>query len=76
MIRKFRRKNASRIYRCCSDYAIDHVIPRASGELNGKTIVYKTASGCEPQKIFRFRHVNYKRACDMIMFFNPRKDLM
>lgn len=42
-------------------------------ENNGKTIIYKTTSGCEPQKIFRFRHVNYKKACNMLMFFNPKK---
>lgn len=73
MIQKFRKKNSYKIYRCCSSYAIDHIVPSVSGELNGKTVIYKTASGCEPQKIFRFRHVNYKKACNMLMFFNPKK---
>lgn len=70
MIRKLRRKNSSKMYRCCSDYAIEHVVPRVSGELNGKTIVYKTASGINPQKIHRFRHLNHVKACKMVMFFS------
>ena len=67
MIQKFRKKNSYKIYRCCSNYAIEHVVPSVSGELNGKTIVYKTASGINPQKIHRFRHLNHVKAC---MFFS------
>lgn len=70
MIQKFRKKNSSKMYQCCSEYAIEHVVPRVSGELNGKTIVYKTASGINPQKIHRFRHLNHVKACKMVMFFS------
>ena len=55
MIQKFRKKNSYKIYRCCSSYAIDHIVPSVSGELNGKTIIYKTASG----------YVNHKRFLDL-----------
>lgn len=75
MIRKLRRKNNLKIYRCCSDYAIKHVVPSLYRELNGKTVVYKTARGYEPQKIFRFRYINYKKACNMLMFFNPKNKI-
>lgn len=75
MIRKLRRKNSLKTYRCCSDYAIEHVVPRVSGELNGKTIVYKTASGINPQKIYRFRHLNHVKACKMVMFFRPKNKI-
>lgn len=73
MIRKLRRPNSLKTYRCCSDYAIEHVVPRISGDLNGKFIIYKTASGLDPRKVYRFRHINYKRACLMVMFFRPKK---
>lgn len=75
MIRKLRRKNSLKTYRICSDYAIEHVVPRISGELNGKTIVYKTASGINTQKIYRFRHVNHRKACKMVMFFRPKNKI-
>ena len=75
MIRKLRRKNSLKTYRICSEYAIEHIVPRVSGELNGKTIVYKTASGINPQKIHRFRHVNHRKACKMVMFFRPKNKI-
>ena len=33
MIRKLRRENAYKIRKFCSDYAIEHVIPRSFGEI-------------------------------------------
>ena len=32
MIQKFRKKNSYKIYRCCSNYAIEYVVPSVFGE--------------------------------------------
>lgn len=69
MITKLRKENNLKTYRCCSDYAIEFIIPSIEGLLNNKCIVYKTARGVKPQDINKFRYVNYKKACNMMMFF-------
>lgn len=69
MITKLRKENSLKTYRCCSDYAIEYIVPSIAGFLNNKYVVYKTARGIKPQDINKFRYINYKKACNMMMFF-------
>ncbi len=43
MIKLRKKENSLKTYRCCSDYAIEYVVPSILRILNNKYVIYKTA---------------------------------